>query len=233
MVQPLCKLPSDAQDPPRTADGAPGCGGVQPLHHQACIYGPLWYHQQEDHSRSAGRCASAVSFGCCSGVQLEGSTACSLSLAWLAKLVTSAHHPIKVSPGKGSWSACVAGLLGGLTLEQAVDQKRLFWQDYHTVIAKDIAPKVSALYAIRLTQDPSVQVQARPRACRPVPCMSPGDDSPACAGDSWDPVCRTRRLLQGVSLSLHAVKHVVHAVTACPAPVTQKACAVSGARRDV
>ena len=39
----------------------------------------------------------------------------------------------------------MAGLLGGLTLEQAVDEKRVFWQDYHTVIAKDIAPRVSAL----------------------------------------------------------------------------------------
>ena len=44
-----------------------------------------------------------------------------------------------------SCSTCAAGLMGGLTLEEAVDQKRLFWQDYHTVIAKDIAPRVGEL----------------------------------------------------------------------------------------
>ena len=36
----------------------------------------------------------------------------------------------------------ITGLLDGLTLEKAVTHKRLFFQDYHSVLADDIAPKV-------------------------------------------------------------------------------------------
>jgi hypothetical protein len=33
-------------------------------------------------------------------------------------------------------------LLDGLTLKEAVNQERLFFQDYHSVLADDIAPQV-------------------------------------------------------------------------------------------
>ena len=36
----------------------------------------------------------------------------------------------------------ITGLLDGLTLEEAVTQGRLFFQDYHSVLADDIAPQV-------------------------------------------------------------------------------------------
>ena len=36
----------------------------------------------------------------------------------------------------------ITGLLDGLTLEKAVEHGRLFFQDYHSVLADDIAPQV-------------------------------------------------------------------------------------------
>lgn len=36
---------------------------------------------------------------------------------------------------------CV-GLLNGLTLDEAAAEQCLFWQDYHTVLVDQIAPKV-------------------------------------------------------------------------------------------
>lgn len=39
----------------------------------------------------------------------------------------------------------VAGLLDGLTLQQAIGNGKLFYQDYHTVLADDIVPQVEGL----------------------------------------------------------------------------------------
>ena len=36
----------------------------------------------------------------------------------------------------------IAGLLDGLTLEEAVRDERLFFQDYYSVLADEIAPQV-------------------------------------------------------------------------------------------
>ena len=40
---------------------------------------------------------------------------------------------------------CFTGLLNGKTLEEAVAEQCLFWQDYHTVVVDQIAPKVCFL----------------------------------------------------------------------------------------
>ena len=62
---------------------------------------------------------------------------------WACSMMLQSPAVAALSEKRTSCSACVAGLLGGLTLKQAVDQKRLFWQDYNTVLANDIAPRVS------------------------------------------------------------------------------------------
>jgi hypothetical protein len=36
----------------------------------------------------------------------------------------------------------ITGLLDGLTLEEAVKEGRLFFQDYHSILADDLAPQV-------------------------------------------------------------------------------------------
>ena len=41
-----------------------------------------------------------------------------------------------------STSPLATGLLGGLTLQDAISQRTLFYQDYYTVLGKEIAPQV-------------------------------------------------------------------------------------------
>ena len=41
-----------------------------------------------------------------------------------------------------STSSLATGLLGGMTLQDAISQRTLFYQDYYTVLGEEIAPQV-------------------------------------------------------------------------------------------
>ena len=41
-----------------------------------------------------------------------------------------------------STSSLATGLLGGMTLQDAISQRTLFYQDYYTVLGEGIAPQV-------------------------------------------------------------------------------------------